>query len=186
MGPTITVTKRESGLKNFQNTLMELRKVEVLVGIPQATADRRVVKGKRTKINNAELLYIHTHGSPIRHIPPRPVIEPAIQASGNKQAIAKELKDAATAWMNRKPTEAKRFLQRAGTEATNRCKAWFTDPRNGWAPNAPSTIARKGSDRPLIDSGQLRRSIRWVLRGFEKMTSVQKREQMNIKLRGRP
>ena len=29
-----------------------------------------------------------------------------------------------------------------------------------WAPNAPSTIARKGSDAPMIDTGQLRSSIR--------------------------
>lgn len=28
-----------------------------------------------------------------------------------------------------------------------------------WAPNAPSTIRRKGSSAPLIDTGQLRRSI---------------------------
>lgn len=35
-----------------------------------------------------------------------------------------------------------------------------------WVPNAPSTIARKGSDRPLIDTGELRRSIAYkVTRG---------------------
>jgi hypothetical protein len=28
-----------------------------------------------------------------------------------------------------------------------------------WAPNAPSTIAAKGSDKPLVDSGQLVNSI---------------------------
>lgn len=28
-----------------------------------------------------------------------------------------------------------------------------------WAPNRPSTVRRKGSDSPLIDTGQLRRSI---------------------------
>ena len=32
-------------------------------------------------------------------------------------------------------------------------------PDNGFATNAPSTIARKGSSTPLIDKGQLRASI---------------------------
>jgi hypothetical protein len=61
MGPTISLTKRESGLRNFEKTLVELRKIEVLVGIPEATAQR-----KGEKINNPSLLYIHTHGSPAR------------------------------------------------------------------------------------------------------------------------
>jgi len=34
-----------------------------------------------------------------------------------------------------------------------------------WAPNAPSTIARKGSSKPLIDTGQLRGSIQVVQSG---------------------
>jgi len=33
-----------------------------------------------------------------------------------------------------------------------------------WTPNAPSTIARKGSSQPLIDSAQLIQSIRALLR----------------------
>lgn len=30
-----------------------------------------------------------------------------------------------------------------------------------WTPNAPMTIAKKGSDRPLIDTGQMRDSIQY-------------------------
>ncbi len=36
-----------------------------------------------------------------------------------------------------------------------------------WAPNAPSTIRQKGSDRPLIDTGRLRQSIRHIVRRFQ-------------------
>lgn len=32
-----------------------------------------------------------------------------------------------------------------------------------FTPNAPATIKRKGSDRPLIDTGHLRQSIRYVI-----------------------
>jgi hypothetical protein len=33
-----------------------------------------------------------------------------------------------------------------------------------WTPNAPSTIRQKGSDKPLIDTGRLRQSIRHVVK----------------------
>ena len=32
-----------------------------------------------------------------------------------------------------------------------------------FAPNAPSTIKKKGSDKPLIDSGQMRQSVHFVI-----------------------
>lgn len=34
----------------------------------------------------------------------------------------------------------------------------------GFAPNSPSTIAMKGSDRPLIDSGYMRQSVNYLVR----------------------
>ena len=37
--------------------------------------------------------------------------------------------------------------------------------RNGdWVPNAPYTIAKKGSDKPLIDTGRMRQSIVYVIK----------------------
>lgn len=37
--------------------------------------------------------------------------------------------------------------------------------RNGeWEPNSPYTIARKGSDKPLIDTGRMRQSIVYVIK----------------------
>ncbi len=36
-----------------------------------------------------------------------------------------------------------------------------------WTPNAPSTIARKGSDKPLIDTGQMRQRIVYVVKDKE-------------------
>lgn len=48
-------------------------------------------------------------------------------------------------------------LGRLGQLAAGKVKAGFTTGE--WAPNAPSTIARKGSDRPGIDTGSYRQSI---------------------------
>jgi len=33
-----------------------------------------------------------------------------------------------------------------------------------WTPNAPSTIKKKGSSQPLIDSGHMRQSVQYVVR----------------------
>lgn len=159
MGLNITVTKRGPGAAQIQKRLADIVNSDVLVGIPQVRANR-----SGEAINNASLMYIHTHGSPVNNIPPRPVIEPAIAASGNREAIAKELAGASKAFLEENPTLAKRQLERAGIAGANASKAWFTDPRNHWPPNAPSTIKRKGSDRPLIDTGALRQSITYVVR----------------------
>lgn len=54
-----------------------------------------------------------------------------------------------------------RALERLGTVAVGIVKREIAEGR--FAPNAPSTIAKKGSERPLIDTGQLRQSITWML-----------------------
>jgi hypothetical protein len=41
-----------------------------------------------------------------------------------------------------------------------------------FVPNAPSTVARKGSSRPLIDTGRMRNSIRWELRPRRALAAV--------------
>jgi len=60
----------------------------------------------------------------------------------------------------------KSFLGKLGEWFEAKVKKKIVDLRE--PPNAPSTIARKGSSNPLIDTGQLRASIRHVekVRGF--------------------
>lgn len=37
--------------------------------------------------------------------------------------------------------------------------------RNGdWAPNAPLTVRKKGSDKPLIDTGTMRQGVQYVIK----------------------
>jgi hypothetical protein len=115
-------------------------------------------------VTNAELLFIHTKGSPLKRIPARPVLEPAVKADGNREPIARELAASAKASLAGDKQEAVRRMERAALVGQNAARRWFTDPRNGWAPNAPSTIRRKGSDRPLIDTGALRAAIVGVVR----------------------
>jgi hypothetical protein len=112
-------------------------------------------------------MYLHSHGSPLWQIPPRPIIEPAIEAEDNKEKIAEELSKAATALLDGKKGEAKTHLKEAGTLGRDAAIRWFDDPRNNWPPNAPSTKERKGSEHPLVDTGQLKASLSYVVRPEE-------------------
>jgi hypothetical protein len=115
-------------------------------------------------INNAELLFLFEHGSPINKQPARPLLNPAINADGNKQKIAKEITDSMRLRLAGDSEGAVKKMQRAALAGQNAARGWFTDGRNGWAPNALSTIKAKGSDRPGIWTGAMRASIVGVVR----------------------
>jgi hypothetical protein len=54
-------------------------------------------------------------------------------------------------------------LERIGLVAVGSVKKYMAG--DNFAPNAPSTIAKKGSSQPTIDSGALRQSITHVVEG---------------------
>lgn len=181
--------KHSSGKVDIKKAMDMIKKNRVFVGVPQDTKGR-----DNANIDNAQLLYIHTngiraasmreemhpelsegtpyskayelyvqeHGSPLWQAPPRPVLEPAIKAHGHE--LAEGLK---TAYQKAFSGDAAGFengLKGVGLRAQNFARDWFEDERNGWDPNAESTILAKGSDKPLIDTGDLRKSITYVVR----------------------
>jgi hypothetical protein len=145
-------------MEQINRGIEALNRADALVGIPESNGPR-----KQGVISNAELLFIFTNGSPLRGQPPRPVIEAAIEASPTDRLIAKELGAASTSALDGDNAGMIEHLDRAGTIGESASKRWFTDPRNGWAPNAPSTIRAKGSETPGIDTGQMRRAITHVV-----------------------
>lgn len=172
----VTVKKKGEGLEGLKEKLLRISNMDVLVGIPEDTSLRQ-----EGEVNNAQLLFIHTNGSDLQKIPARPVIEPAIQAEGNKEHIAEQLGKAAQAVLRGDPEAALRGLRLAGQVGENAAREWFVDPRNNWPANSPETIRRKVRKmskqqldekfktgekltRPLIDTGQLRKSITHVVR----------------------
>jgi hypothetical protein len=143
------------GFARISGNIRKLAKSSVLVGIPSKDNAR-----KGDPLGNAALLYLHTHGSELQNIPKRPVIEPALKE--NRDLYMPELREAVATAIDGE--EFTTHLDKAGTIAANSAKRWFVDPRNNWPPNAPATIKDKGSDQPLIDTGELRRSITHVVR----------------------
>ncbi|HEY1646167.1 MAG TPA: hypothetical protein VGF75_07455 [Candidatus Saccharimonadales bacterium] len=188
---TISVVKQKGiGTSEFMRRIKQLGEDSVYVGIPAGskTARKNSIRerakkftsskksSKKTKkhlgkvasnvtLSNAQALAIFTRGSVLTMQPPRPVIEPAIQAQGNKERIVAALAEANVAAAAGKHALAKKALAKAGKIARDAAKAWFFDSRNNWASNAAKTIEHKGFDQPGIDTESMRNAITYEERG---------------------
>ena len=130
-------------------------------------------------------MWLKEHGSPAYRIPPRPVIEPALMHS--KKQISNYMLLAVKSYLAGDVEGFENRLKKLGQFAANKVKRWFTDPENGWPPNADSTklawakkhhIAVKNGaseieKNPLIDTGDLRKSITYVVQ-FPKNNQLKK------------
>ena len=172
--------------KLVQNSLSKLlgnvnklaRNNEVLVGVPRDESARQT-----NEMNNATLAYIHDKGSPAANIPARPFMDPGIKDVQDK--IAKQLAQGAKGLLVQNDASViNTSLNRAGLIAQNSIKRVIN---NGIAPAlALSTLqararrGRKGAKteiasreagneatltnaKPLVDTGQLRNSITYVV-----------------------
>lgn len=149
--------------------IKELAGKRLLVGIPQ---DKDPRPGE--PIGNAGLGFIHEFGSPAVNIPPRPFLIPGVESA--MPQITRELRAAAVAALDGK--SADQGLGRAGIIAVRTVQARIAAGIP--PPLAPATVARRrirtpGSSYrrrattpadviPLIDTGQMLRSITWVIR----------------------
>ena len=194
IGGNVTVQVTETGegdLKRILEALKKLSEDELLVGVSADTAG----SGRGEDINNAELAYIHTngvraagmkaetdkaveegtpyplalqayikeHGSPAYRVPPRPFLEPGIEKHLN--LVESGMKAALLDVLDGGDGRAQR--ERLGATMAAKVQAYFQED-NGWPPNAPSTIKKKGSAQPLVDTGALRQSITYIIRQKDK------------------
>ena len=108
-------------------------------------------------INNAELGAVQEFGSASKNIPPRSFLRAPLE--GDKKQIIKALQSKAV----KKAIEegnAEAALELVGIAAEGVVDEAFATSGGGtWAANKPSTVRKKGSSRPLVDTGELRRSI---------------------------
>ena len=164
-GPGWEVVESASKMVRNIQLLDFMKENEVYVGIQQKESKR-----EDEQITNAELLFIHTNGSPVNNIPPRPVIEPAIRS--DRKRLSSMMKQAAKYALDGMKSEALRQLELVGTRGRDVSKRWFVNPDNNWPPNSEAVQERKrrkGSTnpRPLIDTGELRNSISYFVRTKE-------------------
>jgi hypothetical protein len=154
------LTIRADSAQSILDALKTLANKDVLVGIPESKDER-----DDGDIGNAAIGYINENGSPAQNIPPRPHLKPGVKSV--EQDFMPHLKAAAQKALEGNEEGAVTSLDRAGTVAANGVKRYITI--TGFTPLADATIAnrlRRGrtGNKPLIDTGEYRRSITHVVR----------------------
>ena len=165
----------------------KLVKSEVLVGVPGSSGERKPGPDGKTALSNADIGYLMEYGSPAQNIPPRPFLVPGIAAAKDK--IAAQLKRGGMAALDGKEDVLLSAQMAAGAAAVSSVQATITS--GAFAPLSPRTIAARAKRgqtgakqyqklkkegvpedvllgtalvKPLIDSGQLRQAITYVIR----------------------
>lgn len=114
-----------------------------------------------TGVSNYDLAIIHEFGSPKNNIPVRSFLKMPIETKKNDVLKLAEK----NADLLLQTQDVIGFFKKLGVEGQRIVQEAFATGGFGkWAKNKPSTIAAKGSDSPLIDTSQLRRSISWDIK----------------------
>jgi hypothetical protein len=168
--------------QNLANPIQDFKGV-ILFGVPRETAllrsnDTRHDNKSLDKptYNNAEILSLMEHGSPLSKIPARPLLRPVLKK--HEEAINNALLGISIALLQGDRKTADTEMERLALRIEGWGKAFFVDSDNHWAPNSPITIhggwmrnhisgkpiyiKGKQSNRPLIDTGDLRKSIKAI------------------------
>ncbi len=137
-------------------------KRDVLVGVPQ---DKTARKGD--PITNASLAYIHDQGAPEANIPARPFMKPGITNAQTK--ITNQMQLAAKKSIDGDASAIEQGLLKVGMVAQSSIRAIIQAGEGFAALTAGTLNARKKRGRtgvkPLLDTGQLRNSINFTIRG---------------------
>lgn len=108
--------------------------------------------------DNAEIGAVHEFGSISRKIPARSFLRWPLAFKGDE--LTKRVGGSLAVKDAVEKMDIKRVFALIGIFAEQIVdEAFQTGGWGQWPANKPETIARKGSDKPLIDEGQLRRSI---------------------------
>lgn len=164
-----THKKKVAQGSNLRTGSGHITNAELLYILSNGVRDNTMIKSMQHDIKNgnpysrAYEFYVQEHGSPLWRIPPRPVLAPAMES--HKEEVAEQMKKALKAVL--KGGSVSTELGKVGMLGQNICRDWFTNPENKWAKNSPITIKKKGSSNPLIDTGEMRKAITYVIRDKE-------------------
>lgn len=160
---SVTVTK--DAMPGFQKALRELLRQEVLIGIPADAPERSPEPGEPSPPSNALIGYKMETGDPEMNLPARPFLVPGVMEIRDK-AVAR-LKKAGQDALSGDPTKVDQALHAVGLMGQAAVQQKITD--GPFAPLAPRTLAQRRArgrtgERPLVDTGQLRRAITYTIR----------------------
>lgn len=164
MGISITDTITEEG-KNIQKMLEEIAEMEVCIGFQhgkekkeeqEETRTKKKKKKKQKKADICDIALWNELGT--GHIPSRPFLRKSVDE--NKTAIDDMLDKSAKMLLSGQPMQ--RVLNRLGSFQKGLVQKKIVE--GSYVPNAASTIRKKGSSRPLIDTGRMRQSVNYIVR----------------------
>lgn len=140
---------------HFTTTLPKMEALEVAIGIHEGD----MTKGQVGKPARSLALVAISNELGTRNIPARPFVSTAADENRIKwwERFDRGAEKSLTGGGN--PNLAFEWAGQLATRDIQKKIASITTP-----PNSPRTIAIKGSDKPLQDTGQLRQSIRHVVR----------------------
>lgn len=135
--------------KKFKKQLEELTKLEVAVGYQKG-------QDSEDGVDMADIALFNELGTV--HIPSRPFIRDSL--NNNKDKITQFMQKSAKGIAN--GSSAEELLKKIGVFQKGLIQKEITN--GSFEPNKQSTIDRKGSDKPLIDTGRMRQSVNFVIR----------------------
>lgn len=158
---TARITDRDNGLRArlaaVQRATSDLDSLEVAVGV--LADDRGGDPHDAAALTVLDLATIHEFGAPDAGIPQRSFLRAAVDEHADDiRALQKVL----LAQVLGGGLTVPKALERLGAFVVGLIQQRIAD---GIAPpNAPATVARKGSATPLVDTGQLRASVTFQVR----------------------
>lgn len=134
--------------KKFQKMLKELEKLEVRIGIQQGESNEDGVDFVDIAMFN-ELGTVHS--------PARPFLRDSVDSNANRiNMFLKSMKKEIV-----KGGSAEDILKKIGTFQKGLIQKEIVN--GSFEPNSEDTIRKKGSDKPLIDTGRMRQSVNFVI-----------------------
>lgn len=155
---TFSISDKDKGMRALIERCVALRHATVKVGVledkgSEAKHDEDEEPGEMTVL---EVATIHEFGAPAAGIPARSFIRGTVdEEAGEITAAQRKL---AIAVLSGK-LEVGRALNQLGALVSARIQRRIA--RGIQPPLLPRTVARKGSSKPLVNTGQLRSSISW-------------------------
>ena len=162
------MTEDTERLEKRDECLKYLRENKVDVGLTSHASGRSLF-----------LLGIHTRGSPIMHIPPRPVVDPALHREGLQQEMSDILLTSCEAAMEGDLAGTEKGLEDAGQRGADGIREYIDEgipPANspvtlsgGWIYNRVAKkgvlVSGKAGDKPMFDTGALYNDFDWEITG---------------------
>lgn len=137
-----------------------LGKFKLELGVVGENNSRK--KKKNSSITNVELMMIHEWGSHIRKIPSRPILQYVLN---NCNELINDTIDLVIdvyfkySKIHEKEAKARILLEKLALQIESKARKTIYKGEGNFSPLKKATIKAKGSNLPLLDTGQLARSI---------------------------